>query len=193
MWRGYGANGNGVALVFDTAQLNVLESSPLIIASVTYDTTNARRAWLQSLTARFVEILNASDVPMEKLHIAAYYLFERIKLFALFTKHHGYKEEREWRVVYMPDRDRGEKLASMFQYAIGSRGIEPILKFKVLPVEGVTAPDLSLTKITERIIMGPTISSPIANATARRMFDILNHPDLKTKLRASSIPFRSIR
>ena len=93
----------------------------------------------------------------------------------------------------MPDRDRGEKLASMFQYAIGSRGIEPILKFKVLPVEGVTAPDLSLTKITERIIMGPTISSPIANATARRMFDILNHPDLKTKLRASSIPFRSIR
>lgn len=173
--------------------MNALETSPLIISAVTYDATDARRTWLQDLITKFVQILDAKDIPNERLHIGAYYLFERIKLFALFTKHHGFKVEREWRVVYMPDRDRDRKLEPMFQYAIGARGIEPILKFKVLPIEGVTAADLSLTKITDRIIMGPTLSSPIANATAMRMFDVLNHPHLKSKLRASTIPFRSIR
>ena len=28
MWRGYGANGNGVAIVIDTAQLGMIETSP---------------------------------------------------------------------------------------------------------------------------------------------------------------------
>lgn len=190
MWRGYGANGNGVAIVIDTAQLNVLDGSPLIVAAVTYDTTDARVKWLQELLSKFVGILSAAEIPNEKLHFAAYSLFERIKQFALFTKHHGFKEEKEWRVVYMPDRDHDEKLEPMFHYAIGPRGVEPKLKFKVLPLEGVTAADLSLTKIIERIIMGPTSSSPLASASARRMFDLLKHPDLKPKLRASTIPFR---
>jgi hypothetical protein len=192
MWRGYGANGNGVAIVFDMAQLNVLETSPLIIAHVAYDTTEVRLAWLKTLLSKFAKILGASDFPNDKVHLAAYSLFERIKLFALFTKHHGFKEEKEWRVVYMPDRDIEKKLEPMLHYSLGSRGVEPKLRFKVLPVKGVTADDLSLTKITERIILGPSVSSPLAPATVRRMFDLLNHPNLKSKLWASMIPFRAI-
>ena len=191
-WRGYGADGDGVAIVIDTAQLDLIEKSPLIVASVDYATTEIRRGWLKNLVLMFASILSTSDIHTSKLNLAAYSLFERIKQFALFSKHHGFKEEQEWRIVYMPDRDRHNKLAPMFQYAIGGRGIEPKLKFKILPVEGVTAADMSLTKITERIILGPTISSPIAHAAVRRMFDLLNHPDLKPKLRASTIPFRSI-
>ena len=145
MWRGYGANGNGVAIVFDTAQLNVVESSPLIIAEVTYATTEARIDWIKKLLSTFAKILASSDIPFEKLHLAAYLLFERIKLFALFTKHLGFKEEAEWRVVYLPERDSEKKLQSMFHYSIGSRGVEPRLKFKVLPIKGLTADDLSLS------------------------------------------------
>ena len=36
MWRGYGSNGNGAAIVFDTGQLRVVENAPLIIARVHY-------------------------------------------------------------------------------------------------------------------------------------------------------------
>jgi len=192
MWRGYGANGNGAAIVFDTAQINALESSPMIIANVAYATTDDRLAWLKKTVSRFAEILERSDIPNDKLHLAAYSLFERIKLFALFSKHQGFKEEREWRVVYMPDRDADKKLASMFNYAIGVRGVQPKLRFKILPVEGVTAADLSLTKITDRIILGPSVSSPLAVRAVHRMFDLLRHPGLKPKLRASTIPFRAI-
>jgi hypothetical protein len=192
MWRGYGANGNGVAVVFDVGQINPLPTSPLMIAAVNYDTTEARIAWLQNLLTIFTKILHKASVPDGKLYICAHALFERIKLFALFTKHRGFKEEREWRAVYMPDRDAAKKGAPMFNYAIGPRGIEPKMRFRVGYVEGLTAPDLSLAKITERIILGPTISSPIAHATVSRMFDVLGQIDLKARLRASTIPFRLI-
>ena len=192
MWRGYGANGNGVAIVFDTAQMNVVEGSPLMIAEVTYATTEARMGWLKKLLSTFAKIVTAADIPPEKLHLAAYSLFERIKLFALFTKHHGFKEEAEWRVVYMPDRDTDKKLQSMFHYSIGPRGVEPKLRFKILPIKGLTADDLSLDKITERIIFGPSTSNPMAAATILRMLDVLNQPGLKSKLRGSTIPFRAI-
>ncbi len=192
MWRGYGANGNGVALVFDTAQLESVDSSPLIIAPVVYATTEARMNWLRECLKKFTVILNASNIPDDKLYIAAYLLFERIKLFALFSKHHGFKEENEWRVVYMPDRDTEQKLKPMFHYAIGPRGVEPKLKFKIQPISGMTVSDLSLAKITDRIILGPSISSPVALATMQRMLDVLNQSAFKAKLRASTIPFRAI-
>lgn len=192
MWRGYGANGNGVAIVFDTAQINVSDKTPLIIARVSYDTTEARLAWLQKTLSTFEVLLASANIPDEKLHVAAYALFERIKIFALFTKHRGFIEEDEWRIVYLPDRDQEKKLQSMFHYMIGPRGVEPKLRFKVSPIEGLTADDLSLEKITDRIILGPSISSPMARASVLRMLDILNQPGLKAKLRASTIPFRSI-
>ena len=192
MWRGYGANGNGVAIVFDTAKLNVAENSPLIIANVKYATREARMDWLNNLLSTFANILSTADIPNEKLYLAAHSLFERIKLFALYTKHQGFKEEDEWRIVYLPERDREKKLEPMFHYSINSRGIEPKLRFKVLPIEGLTADDLSIAKITDRIILGPSISSPIAIASIKRMFDLLKQPDLKSKVCASTIPFRAI-
>jgi hypothetical protein len=100
-------------------------------------------------------------------------------------------EQTTVRIVYLPDRDKEKKLAPMFHYWIGPRGIEPKLRFKVQPVAGLTADDLSLAKITDRIILGPSISSPLAQASVLRMLDVLNQAELKSKLRASTIPFRA--
>jgi hypothetical protein len=136
--------------------------------------------------------LAAANIPDEKLYVAAYALFERIKIFALFTKHRGFSEEDEWRIVYLPDRDKEKRLQSMFHYSIGPHGVEPKLRFSVSPISGLTDDDLSLSKIIDRIILGPSISSPIAHASALRMLDLLKHPELKPKLRVSSIPFRAV-
>jgi hypothetical protein len=147
MWRGYGANGNGVAIVFDTGQLEVLETSPLIIANVIYASREVRLQWLKDMLSTFVGILKVTSIPTEKLHIPSECLFERIKIFALFSKHSGFEEENEWRVVYMPERDPNKKLASMLNYSIGPRGVEPKLRFKVAPLEGIASPNLSLSGI----------------------------------------------
>jgi hypothetical protein len=160
--------------------------------AVIYGTRKERLDWLNELLSKFEKILSSANIPDDKLYLAAFYLFDRIKLFALFTKHHGFKEEDEWRLVYIPERDVEKKFEPMFQYFIGPRGIEPKLKFKVVPIKGLTTDDLSLTKLTDRIILGPSMSSPLAYATVSRMLDVLKHSGLKSKLRGSTIPFRAL-
>lgn len=192
MWRGYGSRGNGAAIVFDTNDLGVVDASPLIIARVHYASANERLSWLQDLIARFAVTLAASDVPEDKLYLAAHILFERLKLFALFSKHCGFSEEREWRVVYYPDRDKEKFLTPMLHYSIGARGVEPRLRFKVAPIAGLTTTEFSLERLINRIILGPSVSSPMARMAILRMLERLDMPSLKEKVYASSIPFRSV-
>lgn len=47
MWRGYGANGGGVAVVFDTAKLKFVEHSPFIVSKVEYADQSARLKWIE--------------------------------------------------------------------------------------------------------------------------------------------------
>lgn len=190
MWRGYGGNGNGAAIVFDAGQIKVVEDSPLIMAKVNYGSEKERIEWLEATLSKFAHILHKTGISDDKLYLAAHALFERIKMFALFSKHRGFEEEREWRVVYLRDRDQDNKLASMFHYWIGPRGVEPKLQLKVKLIPGFTADDLSMEKIVERIVLGPSLSSPLAIAAVGRMLDGLGKPYLKEKVYASTIPFR---
>jgi hypothetical protein len=192
MWRGYGSHGNGAAIVFDTSKLNVVESSPLIIAQVEYGSLEDRHAWFAKTAATFADILTRNHIPDDKIYVAAAALFERIKLFSLFTKHHGFVEENEWRVVYLADRDTGNKLRPMMHYLNGPRGVEPKLRFKVSHIEGMTASDLSLNKIIAAILLGPSTSSPLSVRSVARMLEVIGKPELKDRLFASSIPLRPI-
>ena len=105
--------------------------STIIIAKVEYASAELRRQWIQHKIALFTKIIQEAAIPDDKLYIAAFALFERLKLFALFTKHPGFREEREWRMVYLPERDGSHAFANMIDYSIGPRGIEPKLKFKI--------------------------------------------------------------
>jgi hypothetical protein len=71
-----------------------------------FGTTEERLDWVKAKVHLFAEILRQVNVPNEKLWVAAHAFFERIKMFAVFSKHRGFGEENEWRVVYMRDRDR---------------------------------------------------------------------------------------
>jgi hypothetical protein len=91
----------------------------------------------------------------------------------------------------MKDRDSAGLLASMFDYKVGARGIEPIMKFKIEAKDGVTAPDFSFEKLVDRIILGPTVSSPLSHAAVVKMMEKSGHVDLAKRIKASSIPYRS--
>lgn len=113
MWRGYGGNGRGAAVVIDTAKIQEVGESPLLILRVKYGSAEERLAWIEQKIAEFAEILTKNDIPDEQIHLAASQLHEVIKMIALTTKYHGFKEEREWRVVYLSDRDDEDKLKDM--------------------------------------------------------------------------------
>ncbi len=191
MWRGYGGNGSGVALVIDAGKIDRPEDSALILAKVHYGTAAERIDWLRQKAQLCAELIHNSTLPLEGLCDGARVLFERIKMFALYSKHRGFDEEREWRIVYTPSHDQKGALKDCFHYLVGARGIEPRLRFRIAPKEGVTAQDLSLEKITDRIILGPTTSSPLALSAFHRLLESKGHPELKGRVRASGIPFRS--
>ncbi|BDV33711.1 DUF2971 domain-containing protein [Methylocystis iwaonis] len=190
MWRGYASNGNGAALVFDAAKLNPRENSPLTIARVKYASTEERKIWINNKIELLADLISKNDLPDEKLWAATYVFFERLKMFALFTKHPGFEEEREWRVVYLPERDITAAFTHFIDYAIGPRGIEGKLKIKIAPLAGFIDDDFSLDKIVHSIILGPTISSPLARGAVARMLD-RHAPELRDRVVASTIPFRA--
>lgn len=189
MWRGYGADGNGAAIVVDTSKFTHRENSPLIIAPVAYSSSENRRQWIINKIEALGKLISTLPISDDKLYIPAYAFFERLKIFALFTKHPGFREEDEWRVVYLPERDTTKAFFNMIDYAIGPRGIEGKLKLKLAPLAGVLEEDFSLDKIINRIILGPTISSPLACEAVRKMLN-RHAPSLIDRVVTSSIPFR---
>lgn len=190
MWRGYGGNGKGAAIVIDTEKLEPKEGSPFIIAKVVYLSRDSRLTWIDGVITALAKIIKDNNIINEDLHYAAYSLFERIKTFALFTKHIGFKEEDEWRVVYQRERNKDPDVDKILGYALTSRGLEPKLKFKFKALESISASDLSIRNLTYKIILGPSFSSPMAKSTFSRMLDVIGKPELKEKVVASEIPFR---
>lgn len=190
MWRGYGGNGNGAVIVFDTAKLTDLPSSSLIIAPVEYGSTQERIDWIDNKLKEFSALLVKLKLKDEHLYLGAFAIFERIKLFSIFTKHHGFSEEQEWRVAYLKNRDEESKLTPMISYAIGRHGVEPKLKLKLEPIEGHMPEGVSLNEFVHQIILGPSISTPLAKAAFERMLEKVDKPGLKSKVMASTIPFR---
>ena len=113
----------GAALIIDTSKLEPEEDSPFIIAKVTYLSKLERINWIENTLNKLANIIKSYELDDVGLYNAAYYLFERIKVFALFTKHHGFQEEKEWRVVYLNERNKDPEIEKMLDYAKTSRGL----------------------------------------------------------------------
>jgi hypothetical protein len=190
MWRGYGGDGNGVAIVFDMDPL-LAARSPLLVRQVEYKSYEASEAWMDAKLQQFAQALQRRGGPVEEMKDAAAALFERIKLFALFTKHRGFHEEREWRIVYLREQDRANVFTQQLHYAIGGRGIEPRLRFCT---EGLTGPGgpLQLQDMVRRIILGPVLATPLALRSVVRMLEIYQ-PAWADRVTRSSTPYRSQR
>jgi hypothetical protein len=188
MWRGYGGDGNGVAIVFDMAPL-LVPRSPLLVRQVQYLSYEASEAWIARKLQQFANALQRAGGPVGSMTSAAAALFERIKLFALFTKHRGFHEEREWRVVYLREHDRQGVLTQQLHYAIGGRGIEPRLRFTTDTIAGEDAPS-ALDRMVRRIILGPVLATPLALRSVVRMLE-LYQPGWADRVARSSTPYRS--
>ena len=92
----------------------------------------------------------------------------------------------------MRDRDKEQVFDKMLTYWVGPRGVEPKLKLKIEAIPNVPeSNDVSLSKIVERIILGPSLSSPLARNSILKMLDTLGKSDLKDRIMSSTIPFRA--
>lgn len=191
MWRGYGGSGSGAAIVFDSKKIPYREGeAAIIISNVNYASKEDRLNWLSGKVDELSRILAGKVLEKEDMRMAADAIFQRFKIFSLFTKHHGFEEEREWRIVYQRERDSENKYEAMLHYGIGERGVEPKLKLNLLQVEGREGKGLPLGEIVHSIILGPTIVSPLTMRAILRMLDLTGKGELKDRVIQSSIPYR---
>jgi hypothetical protein len=191
LWRGYGENGSGVAIVFDTGKFGFVPDSPFLVGKVHYLSRAARIAWATERMDVLTQALKETPVPDDQLRFPAMAFLERLKLAAIFSKDIGFSEELEWRVVYRPERDTRGLLKGMLSYAVGPRGIEPRLKLKIAPLPGLLAEDMSLEKLVDRIILGPSQTSVLALPTVRRMLAQEGMATLSGRVWTSTTPFRA--
>jgi hypothetical protein len=193
MWRGYGSNAGGVAIVFDCSKLPPPEDGPLILSKVVYANDEQRLQWISAKASKFAELIAKTGFSDDEIPRCTYNLFSRMKLFALFSKHIGFQEEREVRLAYLPERDVTGRFKDCLSYSIGANGPEPKLKIPIDRFLSEYGEEYTLSNFIERIILGPTSSSTLSVKTVQRMCTQSPRPELTKKVGASTIPFRTRR
>ena len=92
----------------------------------------------------------------------------------------------------MSTRDVVVGLKDRFGYVIGSRGVEPKLKVKIAPLPIEPQGSWTLETILDRIILGPSVSSPLARQSIERMLHTMGKDTFRQKICPSSIPLRPL-
>jgi hypothetical protein len=190
MWRGYGGNGSGVALIFDTQHLNARDDTPFVLAPIGYLSQAERTAHITTQIDSLAQVIRLHNPPDDQVYLASGWFMERLKLFSLFTKHDGFNEEKEWRLAYMGDRDTEEHFHDMLGYLITERGAQPKLKLKIGPHPGFKDPELSMEKLAHSVLLGPSLAGRLNQLAIERMLVLANKPKLRMAVRVSGIPYR---
>lgn len=189
MWRAYGRNGTGVALVFNTTFV-VERPMPIFLLKVKYASDEERANWLHNRLNIVCDVLCSGSIPDDKVYMLAYIFFHLVKIFSIQFKNKGFLEENEWRVVYLSDLDTDKILHKYFDYLVGPRGVEPKLKLPLKPLPIPPVASWTFDAILDRIILGPTASSLLAQSSMQRMLEKIGKPTFAAKVFASKIPLR---
>lgn len=143
MWRAYGEN-TGIALVLNGKQ--VLDAPEPIEAIYTVPVDYSDGQKFEAQLKAVVEDIKANAEfirSMGKEEIKGY-VFQMLKFAAVCTKHPGFNEEKEWRIVYFPQIENTLEIRKEIK-TIGGHP-QPIFK---IPIKNLPA-------LLERIIIGPT-------------------------------------
>ena len=152
MWRAY-SEGTGVALV--------LNNAPFLAPSDALKAYTSPVAYLDDKAfgdelGKIADGIEANSDIVRALGRDAVttYIFHAFKFAALCTKHPGFKEEREWRVVYSPTLDKSSHLIKGIQVIRGTP--QPIYKIPLrnIPDEGFVGAEIP--ELLDRIIIGPS-------------------------------------
>jgi Protein of unknown function (DUF2971) len=153
MWRAYGGDAN-VCLLFHTDALTTpQEAYDVDITAVDYGGPDG-------FLARFIRVLNDVESNLEKLKLVDQQLISYnwkavLDDMVLSTKHPGFKEEKEWRLIYR--RKAKSQIPSPPHKMVVVGGIAQIVHYLPMvnvPEKGVTK--ATLNEILDRVIIGPT-------------------------------------
>ncbi|MEL6295293.1 MAG: DUF2971 domain-containing protein [Pseudomonadota bacterium] len=186
MWRAYGGDTN-VALVLNNepfhAETNALSATttPVFYANP----NDFKNEFLNVVENIEKNIQFLKSQPVDDLVNSIYsMLFYAV----LSTKHPGFSEEREWRVIYSPKIYPNERM----KYSVEVVGGIPQKVYKLplnnIPDEGLVG--LTVPELLREVVIGPTeYPNPMFEAFVDVMQDA-GIPDAHTRIKVSGIPLR---
>ena len=188
MWRAYGGH-SGVAIIINSEALFTDGNGLGLFGSpVRYCDPED-----------YIGIFKGIVLGMEK-HIEYIKTLEREKLMAigcnilyssiLCTKHPGFIEEREWRVIKTPGMHASSITISPTIETIS--GIpQQVLKLQLKQYPGEKSLDLSIPNLLKNIIIGPCEHPLIVYNAFKQLLEQKGVPDPEKKIIISTIPLRS--
>jgi len=149
MWHAFGGNNPRVALVFNVPWASEATSAlSLMFSPVAYFGENEVYAEIRNVIQNIrgnSAFLNSVDRTRILAHV-----FNMLVAGAVCLKHEGFREEREWRIIYAPNR----RPSSLMKFNTEIIGGVPQIIYKA-PLDG-TAGAMDLPNMFDRLIIGPS-------------------------------------
>lgn len=186
MWRAYGGQ-TGVALVLNTGPFFAITDALGAYSSpVSYFTE-------EQFLSHFVEVADSIKANSEfvkslgQSHVENI-LFEAMRFAIQCTKHPGFHEEQEWRVIRVPSMHTTDLVTESVEVVRGVPQRISKLKLKNVPERNVLG--LEIPEFLERVIIGPTKHPQIVFQAFWTLLSEAGVPNPEKIIHISDIPLR---
>ena len=191
MWRAFGADAPArVAFVFQVPPLSgAVEFLKCIFSPVAYLSKARAHEILSEVVANAVTHRDFLKT-LTQLELINW-LFITFTVAVTCVKHEGFKEEREWRIVYHPGYLAGTGPLMESEVKCLSGVPQIIYKF---PIDGRIAPELAgldFSSMFDRLILGPSQYSWVLYDAFKRKLEEVGVADAGARIATSSITIRS--
>ena len=152
MWRAF-SESTGVALVLRNAPFLAYTGPPGVYSSpVLYLDDASFEFEMQKIIERITA--NEDFLRVQSRETVVEAVFNMFKFAALCTKHPGFFEEREWRVIYTPQMGQSPHVRMEIESVNGIP--QPICKFALREIPDIGYFGIEIPALLDRIIVGPT-------------------------------------
>jgi hypothetical protein len=187
MWRAYGGV-SGIAIV--------MKSTPFLQPSKALNAYTSPVAYLDhaGFDTQFNLLLdsvesNADFVRNMGEEAVFAFIFSAFRSAILCTKHPGFFEEKEWRVIHSPKFEKSDRIAAAIESIKGIPQTIYKIPLKDVPDENLVG--IEIPELIDRIIVGPTQFPVEVHGAFIALLEAAGVTDAANKVVISDLPLRS--
>lgn len=186
MWRAFGGSSGRVALVISLPWFSPgAQLLKLVFSPVAYFTEDEVAAELDTV----IQNVRANAdflIDVQNRELIGSFIYSLLLSAVTCLKHHGFHEEREWRVIH----GAFPLFSNLMENSIECINGVPQRVFK-LPLEERISPELDFSSIFDRIIIGPTQYPVAMRGAFISKLVAAGVPDASSRVVVSDIPIRT--
>ena len=188
MWRAFGSDSIGVAVVLNANFLNLdsgsIEANSSPVSYLSED--DFKQSMIRTVKNIDIEIDFLKTLPREQIVGT---IFHMLLFSALCSKHPGFHEEKEWRIIHLPKQNPSDILIESIEVIGGVPQTVFKIPLKNIPDRGLVG--IEVPELINKIILGPSAYPwPIFDAFVSAL-DAAGVEKSKTKIVVSGIPLRT--